>query len=363
MPRIIRDSQRRTPYHRSNHHWRAPRNQRPPRQESQRPPRQDPPRQENQNSPPRESSNLQQLHNEFQLTVDSINRHNEIQQTREAILHARQEYRQAALIRARQRQTQLRAIQQKQEKMLAELNSEPVIDLKFECAVCMETYSHQSNDTCPFLVPTTCDHGFCFKCAIDLQGSAMNIPNSTICCPMCNKQIRMWRSCKPGSVVTCKFYKKTQEKVPPVQQYRKIIKVLRERSVITTDDDIPDTQTELAVLEAEMQEEKKLNSELMAKNQQLTEEKGQLNQQIQELQNQINNLTFRRNITVDQQINYNNSAPANLNERFRSLVYSTVSELLIEDRIQSIQNYVYAETSATSCNVNVNVNFGFENTL
>nr|WRK23941.1 pe38 [Bombyx mori nucleopolyhedrovirus]WRK24079.1 pe38 [Bombyx mori nucleopolyhedrovirus] len=271
--------------------------------------------------------------------------------------------------RRRQRQNRLRSIQIKQQRMMAELKKEPVINFKFECSVCFETYSQQSNDTCPFLIPTTCDHGFCFKCVIDLQSNAMNIPHSIVCCPLCNTQVKMWRSLKPNAVVTCKFYKKTQERVPAVQQYKNIIKVLQERSVISVENndkncDINmENQAKIVALEAELKNEKNHSNQAASENRQLIEENTRLNEQVQELQRQVRTLAPQRGITVNPQIGRDDRAPAELNERFRSLVYSTISELFIENRVHSIQNYVYAGTSgaASSCDVNVTVNFGFEN--
>lgn len=169
-------------------------------------------------STPYERPTLEDLRRQLQDNLDSINRRDRMQEEQEENLRYQ--------VRRRQRQNQLRSIQMEQQRMMAELNNEPVINFKFECSVCLETYSQQSNDTCPFLIPTTCDHGFCFKCVINLQSNAMNIPHSTVCCPLCNTQVKMWRSLKPNAVVTCKFYKKTQERVPPVQQYKNIIKVL-----------------------------------------------------------------------------------------------------------------------------------------
>lgn len=320
-------------------------------------------------STPYERHTLEDLRRQLQENLDSI-RQERMQEEEEEYLRSQ--------ARRRQRQNQLRSIQLEQQRMLAELNDEPVINFKFECSVCLETYSQPSNDTCPFLIPTTCDHGFCFKCVINLQSNAMNIPHSTVSCPLCNTEVKMWRSLKPNAVVTCKFYKKTQEKVPPVQQYKNIIKVLQERSVISVEDDDNDNncdinmenQAKIVALEAELQQEKNHNNQVTSENRQLTEENARLNQQIQELQQQMRTLVppqrditvNQRDITVNQQIGRDDNAPAELNERFRSLVYSTISELFIENRVQSIQNYVYAGTSAaSSCDVNVTVNFGFEN--
>ncbi|ABM05437.1 PE38 [Maruca vitrata nucleopolyhedrovirus] len=294
----------------------------------------------------------------------------------------------------RRRRNLLQALKRKQEKMLAEFNNEPVINLKFECCVCFETYYQQSNETCPFLIPTSCNHGFCFKCVIDLQSNAINIPYSTICCPLCNVQIKMWRSCKPETVVTCKFYKKTQEKVPPVQQYKNIMKVLQERNVINIDDGNnsgDDYNNQIMALQAELQKEKNRTdqlsfenrqlvaeknqlvaeknqlvaekNQLVAEKNQLVAEKNQLNEQIQELQNrEAATLTTpqQSNIIINQQIDDDETAPAELNERFRSLVYSNIAELFIENRVQSIQNYVYGTSATSSCNVTIDVNFGFE---
>ncbi|AKN59003.1 hypothetical protein LO84_155 [Autographa californica multiple nucleopolyhedrovirus] len=311
-------------------------------------------------STPYERPTLEDLRRQLQDNLDSINRRDRMQEEQEENLRYQ--------VRRRQRQNQLRSIQMEQQRMMAELNNEPVINFKFECSVCLETYSQQSNDTCPFLIPTTCDHGFCFKCVINLQSNAMNIPHSTVCCPLCNTQVKMWRSLKPNAVVTCKFYKKTQERVPPVQQYKNIIKVLQERSVISVEDndnncDINmENQAKIAALEAELEEEKNHSDQVASENRQLIEENTRLNEQIQELQHQVRTLVPQRGITVNQQIGRDDSAPAELNERFRSLVYSTISELFIENRVHSIQNYVYAGTSAaSSCDVNVTVNFGFEN--
>ncbi|AAK85697.1 PE38 [Epiphyas postvittana nucleopolyhedrovirus] len=293
--------------------------------------------------------------------------------------------------------------------MLAAFNELPVAPLAATCAVCMETYTMQTDNFTEFMMPTNCTHLFCYKCVINMYASAMNIPRASIDCPVCKTTVTTWQSFFPNTVVSCKFTKRTTYRVPPAQQFTDALKIMRERYAATADD-IETANPEVAALKEQVKNARNENkhlqeqvkrarsnidianntsrytmNDLKAKldrqrdqhNYELNcmqreldsvkNEKRELEQTVQRIQAEMAaqppvaqpSVTSGSAVMVGVDFNENARQNTNPHERFRSLVYSTVSELLLESRIQSLQNYVFG-SSCVPCEVNIEVNMPFD---
>nr|AFS51884.1 DekiORF5 [Dendrolimus kikuchii nucleopolyhedrovirus] len=84
--------------------------------------------------------------------------------------------------------------------------------VKFECAICMESYVEEKFDNSLFLVPKTCTHAICFKCVVGMYNN--NRIGMRKCpplkCPMCNTAVPFWVTYTKNSTVECRFYKRTE---------------------------------------------------------------------------------------------------------------------------------------------------------
>lgn len=96
----------------------------------------------------------------------------------------------------RRRQERQRYNQQ-QAFLVETFKKKPVMSLLVTCAVCLDTYTTNSDTLIDFLMPTECTHVFCYKCVLNLYSNAMNVPRATVACPMCNIDVTTWKSFFP----------------------------------------------------------------------------------------------------------------------------------------------------------------------
>ncbi|AUR45036.1 Pe38 protein [Spilosoma obliqua nucleopolyhedrosis virus] len=339
-----------------------------------------------------------------------------------------------------------------QEQMLKTLNNKPVAEFKATCAVCLDTYKMQSHNITDFLMSSNCTHAFCYKCVLNMYCNTMNIPRATIDCPMCKVNVTTWRSCFPNAVVSCKFIKKTGDRVPPCQQFVEAVQFIKQRCAADADDDEPavsqnnkliqqETERLQKTVDKHKQEAERLQ-EIVDKHKQEAErlqetvnkykQEGERLQEIincqkrqhdiawsssceqvlalqnklidlqaqldksktftqtladqnrtfvalfKVLQNFVNHenqqhyendendehhghyqLEIKKNVAVNVEFNENARQKTNLHEQFRSRVYSTVADMMIEDRIKSLQTHVFG-IACLPCSVNINVSLPFD---
>ncbi|AGR57042.1 PE38 [Choristoneura rosaceana nucleopolyhedrovirus] len=145
--------------------------------------------------------------------------------------------------------------QRVQERLLTTLSEQPVTPVSATCSVCYETYVMQSNNIVEFMMPANCTHMFCFKCVLGMYNNAENIPRATVRCPMCQETATTWQSFFPNSVVSCKFIKKTADRVPYCQQFSDAMGILKKRYAALPED-ISNNAAELREQLNRAQEEK-----------------------------------------------------------------------------------------------------------
>ncbi|AAC59151.1 PE38 [Orgyia pseudotsugata multiple nucleopolyhedrovirus] len=287
-----------------------------------------------------------------------------------------------------------------QERLLSEFNSRPVTAVAAVCAVCLETYCVQSNNIIDFLMPSECTHLFCYKCVLNMYKNAMNVPRAAVSCPMCNKKVGTWQAFFPNSVVSCKFIKKTGDRTPACLQFMLALKTIQDRYMATEEEaetepsfviknlqaqldaaqkearDLQESmerqkqahnvawnssceqvtalQTTLADMQAQLDRSEALSSTL-------AEHNRAANVQIDSLRRAVQRLEAAQSAPVSVNVEFNDNARqnTNLHERFRSYVYSTVSDMMIEDSIKSLQSHVFG-AACLPCSVNVEINFPFD---
>ncbi|BBU37483.1 PE38 protein [Choristoneura diversana nucleopolyhedrovirus] len=142
-----------------------------------------------------------------------------------------------------------------QERLLTSFNEKPVTPLSATCAVCLETYVMQSNNIVEFLMPINCTHMFCYKCVLGIYSNAMNVPRAIVRCPMCQETVTTWQSFFPNTVVSCKFIKKTADRVPSCQQFSDAVGILKKRYAPLTED-VPNNEGDLREQLNRVQQEK-----------------------------------------------------------------------------------------------------------
>ncbi|AKR14079.1 ring finger domain protein [Dasychira pudibunda nucleopolyhedrovirus] len=287
-----------------------------------------------------------------------------------------------------------------QERVLNEFNKIAVSPLAATCAVCLETYSMQSDNIIDFLMPSNCTHLFCYKCVLNMYKNAMNVPRAVVSCPMCKAKVSTWQSFFPNTVVSCKFIKRTGDRTPPCLQFLHALKMVQERCTATKEDaesepsfvinslqaqldaaqqkacDLQESmerqkqahdtawnssceqvtalQTKLADMQAQLDRSEALSSTLADHNR-------AANVQIDSLRRAVQRLEAAQSAPVSVNVEFNDNARqnTNLHERFRSYVYSTVSDMMIEDSIKSLQSHVFG-AACLPCSVNVEINFPFD---
>lgn len=302
--------------------------------------------------------------------------------------------------------------------MLKTFNNKPIAELKATCAVCLDTYKMQSHNITDFLMSSNCTHAFCYKCVLNMYCNTMNIPRATIDCPMCKVNVTTWRSCFPNAVVSCKFIKKTGDRVPPCQQFIEAVQLIEQRCAADADDDLKEPAVLQGQLDAVQQKADRLQ-ETVDKHKQEAErlqktvdkhkqEAERLQEiidrqqrqhdiawsssceQVAALQNKLidlqaqldkseaftqtladRNRTFaaqlqhavdqfeRKTVAVNVQFDENARQRTSLHEQFRSRVYSTIADMMIEDSIKSLQTHVFG-VACLPCFVNINVSLPFD---
>lgn len=284
-----------------------------------------------------------------------------------------------------------------QDFLLSDFMKEPVTPLAATCAVCLETYTLQSNSIAEFLMPSNCTHVFCFKCVLNMYSAAMNVPRATIDCPMCKVNVTTWQSFFPHTVVSCKFVKKTGDRVPSCQQFKEALRVIRQR--YAADDDAAVADPQPAVLQAQLraatEETQRLREDLDRQKRAHDIAWDSSCQQVSALQARLADLQAQldrsealsrtlanhnraadaqlRNLRqtvqrlqaapapVSVNVEFNERALQNreLGERFRSHVYSVVADMMIEDSIRSLQTHMFG-AACLPCNVNIEVDLPFD---
>ncbi|AFY62813.1 PE38 [Samia ricini nucleopolyhedrovirus] len=276
---------------------------------------------------------------------------------------------------------------QQQALLMETFKKKPVESLFVTCAVCLDTYTTNSNTLIDFLMPTDCTHVFCYKCVLNLYSNAMNVPRATVACPMCNIDVTTWKSFFPNTVVSCKFVKRTADRVPAMQQFNEALKIIKNRHTVNIDEDASfNLETQLAEAKRETQRVQEAAERETQRVQEASrrhirerdiayasscEQVASLQARLVEMQAQLDAAQEENRrltaaaapavafTTIDVDFDENASQSTGPHERFRSLVYSTVADLMIEARIKNLQDLVFAaDADRMSCHVDIDVSFG-----
>ncbi|QDL57007.1 PE38 [Dione juno nucleopolyhedrovirus] len=303
-----------------------------------------------------------------------------------------------------------------QAQLLQQFKRAPVTPLTATCSVCLEDYTMQSNNITEMLMPVNCTHVFCYKCVLQMYNNAMNVPHATINCPMCKIKISTWQSFFPESVVSCKFIKKTGDRVPACVQFKDAVNIIKQRYASSSPSTSSSSSTsavyqmptnsvhqnvnvhtqQLIAANQEVERLKKtlddqaaahdtafnsLFQQMVVMQNKLTDVREELNRSkvlnrilthhdrankryIDELKSILRQYQTRDENCVSTIVEFNTHARQNtvLHDRFRTQVYSVLSNMMIEDRIKNLQSSIFG-TTILPCTVNVDVLFHYEDQI